>query len=160
MELDREEALALYTVPAIYVYDTRGTLPHRYPTVEGVIQGCGVAMNAFCISQEVPITWITEALEAFGRGSSELPQYEQQLPENLRDFITNFIKENQLHEPTTESAIVRHSHLADNGAYGVVPVLANHLLALAAKCMQVKGLKCKSTWEAWSPAEATLQDGQ
>ena len=53
-ELDREEAvndmcevhplavtmtIALYTVPTVYVHDTRGAEPQKYPTVAGVIQG-------------------------------------------------------------------------------------------------------------------------
>ena len=53
-ELDREEAvndmcevhplagtmtIALYTVPTVYVHDTGGAGPQKYPTVAGVIQG-------------------------------------------------------------------------------------------------------------------------
>ena len=31
--------IALYKVPTVYVHDTRGAEPQKYPTVAGVIQG-------------------------------------------------------------------------------------------------------------------------
>jgi hypothetical protein len=61
-----------------------------------------------------------------------------------------------LARPTDNSAIVVHSHFADNCAYGVSPQLATNIPALAAKCMEVKGLRYKSVWEAWSPTEISL----
>ena len=69
-ELDREEAvndmcevhplagtmtIALYTVPTVYVHDTGGAGPQKYPTVAGVIQGCNASMTAYCVSQQKPL---------------------------------------------------------------------------------------------------------
>ena len=66
MELDREEnvknmcmvhpmagtmTLALYTVPTVYVHDSRGAEPCKYQTTDGVIQGCPTGMHNFlCVS--------------------------------------------------------------------------------------------------------------
>ena len=36
------------------------------------------AMDAFCVSMHEPVIWITKALEAAGRGLSDLPIYDQQ----------------------------------------------------------------------------------
>ena len=40
-----------------------------------------------------------------------------------------------------------------------MPALAENLPALAEKCMAVKGLKYKDTWEAWSSSQVTLRNG-
>ena len=112
--------------------------------MRGVIQGCGAAMDAFCVSMHDPVIWITKALEAAGRGLSDLPINDPQLPEDVRAFIADWIRENRLDRPTQYSAIVVHRHFADNGAYGVSPQLATKMPALAAKCMGVKGLWYKS----------------
>ena len=98
--------IALYTVATIYVHDTRGSTPHRYPTFWGVIQGCPAAMDVFCTSLHDPIIWIAGALEAAGRGAAEPPKYELQPPEELEHFIADWIRENKLSRPTESSAIV------------------------------------------------------
>ena len=67
------------------------------------------------------------------------------------------MQENRLDRPTEYSVIVVHRHFADNGAYGVSPDLATNLPALAAKCMQVKGLRYRSVWEAWCPKESPFE---
>ena len=71
-ELDREEAvndmcgvhplggamsIALYTVPTIYVHDTRGADPQKYATVTGVIQGCNFGINSFFLKDARPARW-------------------------------------------------------------------------------------------------------
>ena len=35
--------LSIYTLPTTYVHDIFGALPQRYITIDGVIQGCGIA---------------------------------------------------------------------------------------------------------------------
>ena len=101
-------------------------------------------MNALCVSMHEPVMWITKAINAAGRGLSELPIYDPQLSENLRAFIADWIPENRLGRPTEYSAIVVHRYFADNGAYRVSPDLATNLAALAVKCMQDRGLRYKS----------------
>ena len=40
-----------------------------------------------------------------------------------------------------------------------MPALAENLPALAEKCMAVKGLKYKDTWEDWSPSQVAFRNG-
>ena len=67
-------------------------------------------MDAFCVSMHDPVIWITKALEAAGRGLSDLPIYDPQPPEDVRAFIADWIRENRLARPTEYSAIVVHRH--------------------------------------------------
>ena len=60
--------IALYKVPTVYVHDTRGAEPQKYPTVSGVIQGCNAGMHDFTISQRKPVEWISKTAEAAGLG--------------------------------------------------------------------------------------------
>ena len=48
-------SLSIYTLPTTYVHDIPGAQPRRYPSIDGVIQGCGIATDAYCISQQKPI---------------------------------------------------------------------------------------------------------
>ena len=152
--------LALYTVVTVYVHDTRGMQPVKYPTADGVIQGCGMAMDTFCNSQDESVDWITQTLQAAGRGQVCVPDFKADPPDDLKDFIREWLKENHISEPTAETSVVVHRHYADNGAYGVVPKLMGKLPALAAKCLEVKGLQYKKSWEVWSPTEFSLDDGE
>ena len=91
-ELDREEAvndmcevhplagtmtIALYTVPTLYVHDTRGAEPQKYPTVPRVIQGYSAGMHAFTISQRKPVEWIAKTAEAAGRRARRIAEFLQ-----------------------------------------------------------------------------------
>ena len=174
MELDREEnvkdmcmvhpmagtmTLALYTVPTVYVHDSRGAEPRKYPTTDGVIQGCPTGMHNFCASQDKPIDWICTTLRAAGRGHVRITdEFKDPPPQEVQHFMHGWLQENRIDKPTPESSVVVHRHYANNGAYGVVPELARNLPALAAKCMEVKGLQYKPVWEAWSPSEFSLED--
>ena len=50
-------SIALYTVPTIYVHDTRGADPQKYATVTGVIQGCNFGINSFFLKDARPARW-------------------------------------------------------------------------------------------------------
>ena len=152
-------SLAIYTLPTIYVHDIQGALPQRYPSIDGVIQGCGIATQAYCISQRKPIEWTTRTAEAAARGQLQLPHFDEEPPAEVRTFLASWLEDNRIAEPTAENSVVVNRHFADNGAYGVVPTLAERLPALANKCMAVKGLKYKDEWEAWSPSRVTLRNG-
>ena len=41
-------SLAVYTLPTVYVLDIKGAVPRRYPTIDGVIQGCGITTEPDC----------------------------------------------------------------------------------------------------------------
>ena len=173
-ELDREETvndccewhplagamvIALHTVPTVYVHDNRGAPSRRYTTADGVIQGCGFGMTAFCVVQRKPVEWITKTAEAAGRGVEDLPDFICKPPNDVRTHMRKWLSENRIAQPTKDSTIVVSRHYADNGTYGVVPELAAQLPALASTCMAVKGLTYKSTWEAWAPFAVTLDGG-
>ena len=78
----------------------------------------------------------------------------------LRTFIEAWLRDNSIRNPTKESSVVVSKHYADNGAYLVVPELVANLPILAAKCMAVKGLRYKPTWEVWSLTEVSLPNGE
>ena len=80
--------LALYTVVTIYVHDMRGMRPVKYPSAEGVIQGCGMAMDTYCNSQDEATDWITQTLRAAGRGQVCIPEFKTEPPDDLKDFIS------------------------------------------------------------------------
>ena len=86
-------SLAVYTLPTIYVHDIKGALPQRYPTIDGVIQGCGIATEAFCISQQKPIHWITKTTEAAVRCESDLPSFDEDPSEDVRIFLAKWLQE-------------------------------------------------------------------
>ena len=65
----------------------------------------------------------------------------------------------RLSQPTPVSSVVVHRHYADNGIYGMVEELMQHLPTLAGSCMAVKGLKYKSQWKVWGKHEVQLQSG-
>jgi len=157
-ELDREEAvndmcevhplagtmtIALYTVPTVYAHDTKGAESQKYVTVTGVIQVCNAGMHAYTISQRKPIEWISKTIEAAGRGLSELPIFKSKPPAAVKERLQNWLNAHRLSQPTPESPVVVHRHFADNGTYGMVAELAQHLPELAGPCMAVKGLKYK-----------------
>ena len=152
-------SLAVYTLPTIYVHDIKGARPRRYPTIDGVIQGCGIATNAYCISQQEPIHWITKTAEAAAHGESDLPRFDEDPPEDVRIFLAEWLQEHRIRQPTAEDSVVVNRHFADNGVYAVVPALAENLPALAERCLAVKGLNYKHEWEAWSPSQVTLRSG-
>ena len=152
--------LSIYTLPTTYVHDIFGALPQRYVTIDGVIQGCGIATETYCVAQEKAIHWIVKTVEAAARGKRELPCYDEPPPEDVRTFLTQWLEDHRIRQPTEESSVVVTRHYADNGVYLVTPALAEHLPALAEKCMAVKGLRYKSEWEAWSPSKVTLRDGE
>ena len=153
--------LSIYTLPTTYVHDIFGALPQRYVTIDGVIQGCGIATETYCVAQEKAIHWITKTVEAAARGQRELPRYDEPPPEDVRTFLAKWLEDHCIRQPTEETSVVVTRHYADNGVYLVTPALAEHLPALAEKCMadRVKGLRYKPEWEAWSPSEVTLRDG-
>ena len=82
-------SLAIYTLPTIYVHDIKGALPQRYPSIDGVIQVCGIAIQAYCISQQKPIQWITQTAEAAARGQLQLPHFDEEPQEDVRIFLAN-----------------------------------------------------------------------
>ena len=94
-ELDREEAvndmceihplagtmtIALYTVPTVYAHETRGAEWQKYKTITSVIQGCNAGMQAFTISKQKRVEWISKTAEAAGRGLSGLPVFQNEPP--------------------------------------------------------------------------------
>ena len=140
-ELDREEAcndmcevhplsgcmvISLYTVPTVYVHDVKGAKPRKYPTAKGVIQGCNVGMDAFCISQRKPIEWIGKTAQAAGSGLAELPAFDNEPPATVKGHMQKWLSERRMSQPTSESSVVVHRHYADNGTYGMVAELMQH----------------------------------
>ena len=100
----------VYAVVTIYVHDTRGMRPVKYPSADGVIQGCGMAMHTCCNSQDEPIEWITQPLRAAGRGQVCIPEFKTEPPDDFKDFIRECLKENRISKPTAESSVVVHRH--------------------------------------------------
>ena len=100
--------IALYKVPTVYVHDTRGAEPQKYPTVAGVIQGCNAGMTAYCISQRKPIEWIAKTAEAAGRGHPDLPAFENQLSTAVKERWQKWLSAHRLSQPTPESSVVVH----------------------------------------------------
>ena len=112
MELERIEAindlcmvhplagtmgLALYTIPTVYVHDTKGAYPVRYETTVGVIQGCSMAMVAYCASQDKPIDWTVKTLHAAGRGQLQVSDLKEYPLKDVKAFTDEWLREN--HHP-------------------------------------------------------------
>ena len=95
-------SLAIYTLPTIYVHDIKGALPQRYPSIDGVIQVCGIAIQAYCISQQKPIQWITQTAEAAARGQFQLPHFDEEPPEEVHTSLASWLEENR--PPKTPSS--------------------------------------------------------
>ena len=85
-------SLSIYTLPTIYVHDIPGAQPRRYPSIDGVIQGCGIATDAYCISQQKPINWTTKTAEAAARGHAELPHFDEDPPPHVRVFLAGWLE--------------------------------------------------------------------
>ena len=107
------------------------------------------------------ILWngFAKTAEAAGRGPENMPDFTCEPPDHVRTHLRKWLSENRIAQPTKDSAIVGSRHHADSGTYGVVPELAAQLPALASTCMADKGMRYKSTWEAWAPVTLTLDGG-
>ena len=108
-------SIALYTVPTIYVHDTRGADPQKYATVTGVIQGCNFGMDLFCISQKKTLEWITKTAEAAGLGHAELPRFFNEPPAAVKVQLQEWLCAHRISQPSPESSVVVHRHMQITG---------------------------------------------
>ena len=80
------------------------------------------------------------------RTRTDLPAFENEPPAAVKEHFQKWLSAHRLSHPIPESSVVVHGHFADNGTYGMVEELAQHLPELAGPCMAVKGLKYKREW--------------
>ena len=80
----------------------QGRIAAEIPSIDGVIQVCGIAIQAYCISQQKPIQWITQTAEAAARGQFQLPHFDEEPPEEVQTSLASWLEENR--PPKTPSS--------------------------------------------------------